>query len=596
MIKTSYSLANTTKKKHESSQLKRMLFLYRYFRKYGGLLLLSLVLLLLTSLASIGLLYFFKVLIDDNLAKGDYSGLISTVIGIGVVSVLRSVTSYGRIHVVGLIGQKALFELRKDIFDHLQELPLQFFTENKSGDIIARVTNDVEYVNRFLSEGFIQLLEVFFNLIAVGIVVFLLDIALTQLAFVGVIFLVVFLFVQGTFLRKSTRRSLDENGSLSSSIQEMLGGFRVMKGFAQEGLIAERFIEVNARYKKASLLQASIDALSSPGLELITRLSILSILIVGVQRVIGGVMTLGILVSYWAYIYQFFQQVTSLSSISSNIQSGLAATARIQELLAMQTNIFTSGDPYLPKYEEIKGKVEFDHVHFSYEDGVEVLSDVAMLAKPGKKIAVVGPTGGGKTSFVGLIARLYDVDKGLVLIDDVDVREWDLETIRYAVSYVLQDTFLFADTIVNNLRYGKPDATLEEMEGVLRLLGVWDFIDALPEKLETVLEQNGENLSLGQRQMLSIARTFLSDPKIVVLDEATANIDTRSEQMIIQAMDTLMQGRTSFVIAHRLSTVENADHIVFIHESRILEQGSHEELMSRDGKFSEMYRKYREAG
>lgn len=585
-----YALSSVT----SSSSKNGFSLLKSYFRPYYKSLTIILVMLFITTTISLFIPMGVRRIIDVNLSSNppDLLGLRNTVIVIIIFALIAVSTLYMQIRRTGELGQTVLFNIRRDLFAKLQELPLRFYSQNTSGDIIARLTSDVESISRFLSEGIIRGLGFVFNLIIILVIMFSLNIKLTLIILAVFILMLVIFAIQSRFLRTALKKSLDKDGLISSEIQEILNGFRIIKSFGKEELMLKRFTSSNSEYFKYAMRANIIDAITGPFINFLSAFTTLVVIIIGLLDVSNGYLSKGSLLAYIVYVGAFFGPIRNAGGLWKTIQGGIASSQRIYDILNLKTNIIEIHSPYNPNKNQIRGKVEFINVSFGYDNKSLVLDNINFTINASETIAIVGPTGGGKTTFVNLIARLYDTNEGEVLIDDVNVKDWKLENLRNLIGYLLQDTFLFEDTIFNNLKYNNPNISKKQALNILNSIGAGEFIDNLPDGINFQLKANGSNISAGQRQILAIARLLLKDPKILVLDEATSNIDTKTEELIQKAIDKSTKGRTSIIIAHRLSTIKNADRIVLISNNRILESGTHSELMNAKGYFYEMYSRF----
>lgn len=568
--------------------------LKQYFKPFYLNFILILLVLFISTTISLLIPLSVRRIIDVNLSATppDLLGLRNTIIIIAIFSIVTIITLYIQIRLTGELGQKVLFNIRQDLFAKLQELPLKFYSENKSGDIIARLTSDVEAISRFLTEGFIRGLGFLFNIIIVSVIMFSINQELTIIILAFFILIVIILIIQAKILRRALKKSIDYDASISSQIQEILNGFRIIKSYGKERLMSDRFVKSNSQYFKYAMAVNIIDAISVPFINILSGVATLIVILVGINDIISGNLTSGSLLAYVVYIGIFFGPVRNIGGLWKTIQGGIASSLRIYEILNLETDITEIKNPFNPSHDEIKGKLEFRDVSFSYDGINNVLENINFKIEEGETIAIVGPTGGGKTTFVNLIARLYDVDKGEVLVDGVSVKSWNLHKLRSLIGYLLQDSFLFEDTIYNNLKYNNNGITKEDALKILNEIGAKQFIENLNDGIDFKLKSNGTNISAGQRQIIAIARLILRNPKILILDEATSNIDTQTEILIQKAIDKSTKGRTSIVIAHRLSTIKNADRIVLISNNKILEAGTHEELIAKKGKFYEIYSKF----
>jgi ATP-binding cassette subfamily B protein len=566
----------------------------RYFIPHYKKLLTVLFLLAVATLSGLFIPLLVQHVKDVNLAgeNPDAEGLKQTVFLAAALSLVSIITRYFQMRMIGLLSQSSLYEIRKDVFSKMQSLPLRFFSENNSGDIINRVTSNVESINAFLSEGMMRTLGLSFQVLGIVLILFTVHGQLALFSFLTIIAVFLILIVQGNLLRRVLRRSLDLDGQVSDQIQETLNGFKIVKIYGQEKKILNRFKSKNSDYFKYAMLGSFINSLSQPLIIVVTSIINLILIVLSLNLLRTGELSAGAVVSFGLYLGILFRPLSNITGLWKTIQNGISSAQRIREIIDLESNIKECEDCYSPSVQEIKGRVEFKDVDFSYEDEDLVLKDINFKVDPGETIAIVGPTGAGKTTFVNLIARLYDVKSGAVLVDGRDVKTWSLSTLRSQVGYLLQDTFLFDDSIINNIRYDNSGITKEEVMALFKELGAEAFIKGLAGGLETKLENGGQNLSAGQQQLIAIVRLILRKPKILILDEATSNIDTKTERDIQKAIDLAASQTTTFIIAHRLSTIKNADRIILVQDNTILESGSHKELMKSKGKYFEMYQKF----
>jgi ABC-type multidrug transport system fused ATPase/permease subunit len=483
-----------------------------------------------------------------------------------------------------------LFNIRQEVFKKIQELPIQFFSDNQTGDLIQRLTGNVEALNRFFSQGLVQIFNIVFSLSTILIAMYLLDWRIASISLLATTVVILFIIVQGKFLEKPIKQSLEKEGLVSAKVQESMDGFVAIKSANQQRNWNKQFKKLTDKYYQLSKKVAAISSTADTFLASMTVITVGATLIYSLNLMSSNEITLGTVILFTLYSQQIFRTLNRVSYIWRNVKTGLAAASRLDVILNLQSNIKNPLNPYKPK--KIDGEIEFIDVDFGYNGNDIVLKDVNFVAYPGKTIAIVGPTGGGKTTFVNLIARLYDVKNGQIKVDGVDVKKWDLNTLRENIGYLIQDTFLFEDTILNNLKYDNPSVTEKDAIDMFKFLGVESFIKSQSKGLDTVIDSDGTGISSGQRQIIALARILLRDPKILILDEATARIDTKSEKLLQTAIEKAMKGKTTFVIAHRLSTIFNANHIILIKNNTILEQGNHEQLMAKKGFYYEMYSKF----
>ncbi|HVN15731.1 MAG TPA: ABC transporter ATP-binding protein [Anaerolineales bacterium] len=490
-------------------------------------------------------------------------------------------------------GQHVLRALRVDVFERLHQLSLSFYSVNEAGDLMSRITNDTSAIEQAISFALVNVFSGILLLIWVAYSMFTSNapFALLSLAVSPIMFLATLYFSNQA--RKAFRKTRTEIGNVNAELQESIAAVREVQAFNRADENIEQFKTINAANRDANIRAVSFTAALSPTLEALGYIAMAIVTGVGGwfllknQSLLGTTVTFGLIVTFLAYVQRFNQPIQQIAVLWTNIQNAIAGAERIFGLLDEVPAV--QNKPGAKAMTEIKGKVEFDHVSHAYEDGVPVLKDVSFTAEPGQTIAIVGPTGAGKTTIINLLPRFYDVTSGAVRIDDVDVRDVTTDSIRRQVGIVLQDTFLFSNTVMENVRFGKPDATDDEVMAAIKLARADQFIERLPQKYQTILGERGSGLSQGQRQLLSIARAALADPRILILDEATSSVDTRTERLIQNAFDILLKGRTSIVIAHRLSTIVNADMILVLDHGEIIERGKHKELMDKQGFYYNLY-------
>ncbi|HAV76404.1 MAG TPA: ABC transporter ATP-binding protein [Anaerolineae bacterium] len=490
-------------------------------------------------------------------------------------------------------GQHVLRILRVEVFEKLHELSLSYYSDNEAGDLMSRITNDTTAIEQAFSfalvnvfSGILLIVWVSYNMLTTN-----LPFALLSLIMAPIMFLATLYFSNQA--RKAFRVSREEIGNVNAELQESISAVREVQAFNRADENIEQFKEVNAANRDANVRAVAYTSALAPALEALSYVALAVVTGVGGwylltgQSLLGTTVTIGLVVTFLAYVQRFNQPIQQIAVLWTNIQNAIAGAERIFNIL--DENPSVSNKTKAQAMPEIKGLVEFDKATHSYEDGVPVLKDVSFTAQPGQTIAIVGPTGAGKTTIINLIPRFYDVTGGAVRIDGIDVRDIDMKSLREQVGIVLQDTFLFSQSVMENVRFGRPTATDEEVMAAIKLANADSFIERLPEKYETVLGERGSGLSQGQRQLLSIARAALSDPKILILDEATSSVDTRTERLIQTAFDKLLSRRTAFVIAHRLSTIRNADVILVLKDGEIIERGKHDDLLAKQGFYYDLY-------
>ena len=531
--------------------------------------------------------YLIGLAIDQFIAGKDLPNLLWTSAALAGTFLFFIFSSSYEIYTMSLATQKLLADLRRSVFEKVQALDLKYVESKQAGDLMSRLVNDIEAINSFISQSLTQMLGALFALVGIMIAMFLLDwrMALASLSVVPVMFVMTKFF--STLARTAFRKTRTTIGDVSAEMEEQISGVKVAQAFNRTEVNVRQFSERNAANRNANVSANAVTSAFGPAMELLSTIDTALVAALGGYLAIMGLMTVGTVVAFIQYVQNFFRPIATVSQMWTLAQSAFAAAERVFELLDTAQTITDAPDAQaLPR---IDGRVQFEGVSFGYEANRLILKDVNLDAAPGQTIALVGPTGAGKTTAIGLLTRFYEVSSGAIRVDGHDLRDVTQLSLRSQMGMVTQDPFLFSGTIMDNIRYGRLAATDEEVIAAAQAANAHSFIERLPNGYQTEVGERGGMLSQGQRQLIAIARAVLADPRILILDEATASIDTRTEKLIQSALNTLLKGRTSFVIAHRLSTVRNADQVLVIDDGQIVERGVHADLLAQNGLYAELY-------
>ncbi|MBC7319048.1 ABC transporter ATP-binding protein [bacterium] len=571
------------KTKFNRHSIKRLLL---YLKPYTHHLILSLILIFGLIGTSLYAPLIIKITIDSYIMKGDYTGMLKMIALLIGIYILNWILSNLRTRILSLTGQRVIFKIRQELFEHLQNLSFKFYDNTPVGKIVTRLTGDIDAMNELVSGGIINVISELIMLIGIVYMMFRLHMQLTW-AVLATLPLLIYMFtgVERKLL-ESERNVRTTATDMNINLEESISGVRVIQAYNREEYNLERFKDYNEKHYNACLNTIRLIAILWPGVEVFWVLASIVVVGLGGYWLIKGTITVGIITAFISYVGSFFGPIRSLSQFLQIIQRASAGAEKVFSIL--DTEIDVKEQPNAIELPPIEGRVEFRNVYFSYDGSEMVLKGIDLAVEPGQTVAIVGHTGAGKTSLVNLLCRFYDPTSGSILIDGYDIRNVTLRSLRRQIGVVLQEPFLFSGTIRDNMKYGKETAEDDEIWRALDIIGAGEFVRRLPNKLDTTIGERGISLSMGQRQLLSFARVILADPKIIVLDEATSNIDTETEQQIQSALRTLLKGRTAFIIAHRLSTIRQADLIVVIENGKIVERGTHSELLTLGGIYYRM--------
>ncbi|MCX6047331.1 MAG: ABC transporter ATP-binding protein [Chloroflexi bacterium] len=558
-----------------------------YLRPHWKRMIIATLLMLVATMLTLLTPYLIKVAIDRYITQGDSAGLNRLALWISAAFLGTYVTTVSQSYLLSWVGQRVLATMRSQLFHHLQKLSLGYHDRHIIGVTVSRVINDVAEINELISEGFINIVGDVLLLGGTIIVMFSMSPKLALYTFTVLPLMVLTTWLFARHARVAFRQTRAKIAAVVGDLAENISGMRVIQAFAQENASQERFDTVNRANRDAAVGAMSLSFIFLPTVDFLGMLATAIVLWFGGLAVLHDQLTVGIMVAFLAYVTRFFQPIQDMSQLYTTMQSAMAGGERILELLDTQPAVADPADGQ--EMAPILGRIELRDVNFLYRQDTPVLRDINLVIEPGQTLALVGPTGAGKTSIANLIARFYDVTGGAVLIDGIDVRTVTQNSLRCQMGLVPQDPFLFPGTIRDNIRFGDPTAPDSAVEAAASSANAHEFIAALPQGYDTPIMEGSANISVGQRQLICIARAVLADPRILILDEATASVDTVTEVLIQEALDRLLEGRTSIVIAHRLSTIRKADLICVVQQGQIIERGSHAQLVAANGLYAQLY-------
>ena len=543
--------------------------------------------LLITAATNLAGPYILKITIDRYIATQDITGLTNIILAYIAINFVNFVTSNRQLYLMSGIGQRMIYKFREEMFSRLQRLSLKFYSENVSGSIVSRVTNDVDSLQELLTSGILTVMSDAVTVAGVFIIMVWLSPPLTLASMIIVPMLIALIYVFQAKARSAYLTTKQKMAGVTAKLAESIMGMRVIQSFTRESDQQQAFGQVNIENLQANLVAARLFAVFPAGVEMISAVGTCAVLWYGGLQAFLGTITIGTIVAFMSYLTMFFRPLLQLSIFYTNFQSAMAGAERMFELIDAPIDIADKSDSI--ELKKLMGEISFEDVSFGYDPKLLVLNNINLGIASNETLAIVGPTGAGKTTLINLVCRFYDPTVGSIRVDGYDLRDVKLQSLHRQIGMVLQEPFLFAGSVKENISYSRPDASDKEIIEAAKAVGAHDFIEKLPSSYDTIIREGATNLSIGQRQLISFARALLADPRILIMDEATSSVDPYTELLIRRALESLLKNRTSLIIAHRLSTVRNADRIVVLDQGKIVEEGTHDQLVASRGLYARLY-------